>query len=105
MPLRRADDALYTLASNASATGAAVAIKGGEYIFTVEGTAGGATSSLQIQTPNGTWSDIWVYSGSPVRATALPYVQTGIDLPPGNVRLALTGGTPSAINAYLVGMG
>lgn len=105
MPLRRADDALYTLAENASSTGAAVAIKGGEYIFQASGTPGGTTTSLQIQTPNGTWSDIAVYSGSFVRSTNLPYSQTGIDLPPGNVRVAMTGGTPSAIYAYLVGMG
>ena len=105
MPLRRADDVSYTLGANINASGSAVAVKGGEYIFTVEGTAGGTTASLQIQSLNGTWSDIAIYSGSAVKTTTLPYAQTGIDLPPGNVRVALTGGTPSAIYAYLVGMG
>lgn len=105
MTVRRADDVQYTLLSNASATGSAVAIKGGEYIFTVEGTAGGTTASLQIQTPNGTWTDVTVFAGSGVKSTTLPYSQTLIDLPSGNVRCALTGGTPAAIYAYLIGLG
>lgn len=105
MSVRRADDVAYTLAANASGTGSGVVIKGGEYIFTVEGTAGGTTVSLQVQTLNGSWSDISVYSGSVVKSTALPYAQTGIDLPGGSVRLACTGGTPSAVYAYLVGLG
>ncbi len=105
MSVRRADDVQYVLASNVSASGSAVAIKGGEYLFTVEGTASGTTASLQVQTPNGTWTDISVYSGSVIKSTTLPYSQTGVDLPAGNVRVALTGGSPSAVYAYLVGLG
>ena len=105
MPIRRADDAAYTLASNLSATGAAVAIKGGEYQFSAEGTVGGSTISLQFQTPNGTWSDLLIFAGSPVKSTTLPFTQTQIDLPAGNVRMAATGGTPSGLYSYLVGLG
>lgn len=105
MPIRRADDSAYTLGSNISATGSSVAIKGGEYMFTSEGTAGGSTISLQFQSLNGAWSDVSIFSGSLVKSTALPYFQTGITLPAGNVRVACTGGTPSAIYAYLVGEG
>lgn len=105
MSVRRADDTQYTLLSNASATGAAVPIKGGEYHFMVEGTVGATTASLQIQTPNGTWTDVQVFTGSVVKFTVLPGNQSGIDLPACNVRCALTGGTPSAIFAYLVGLG
>jgi hypothetical protein len=105
MPIRRADDSSYTLASNLSATGSAVAIKGGEYQFSAEGTVGGSTISLQFQTPNGTWSDLLIFAGSPVKSTTLPFTQTQIDLPAGNVRMAATGGTPSALYAYLVGLG
>lgn len=105
MSVRRADDVRYDLLINGSATGSGVLIKGGEYIFMVDGTAGGATFSLQIQLPNGTWSDINVYSGSKVSYTTLPSAQTGIDLPGGSVRVAVTGGTPSGIYAYLVGLG
>ena len=105
MPIRRADDSAYTLASNLSATGSAVAIKGGEYQFSAEGTVGGSTISLQFQTPNGTWSDLLIFAGSPVKSTTLPFAQTQIDLPAGNVRMAATGGTPSGLYSYLVGLG
>lgn len=105
MTVRRCDDQPYVLASNASATGNAVVIRGGEYIFLAEGTVGGSTVSLQVQTPNGTWVDVQIFSGSLVKTTTLPFAQTQVDLPAGNVRVALTGGTPSGIYAYLVGLG
>ena len=105
MPIRRADDNNYILASNASATGSAFAVKGGEYLFTAEGTVGGSTISLQIQTPNGTWADVQVFAASPVKSTTLPYIQTGITLPAGNVRMAATGGAPSALYSNLIGLG
>lgn len=105
MPIRRADDTQYQLLSNASATGSAVLIKGGEYQFMVDGTAGGTTASLQVQSPSGAWMDVQVFTGSVVKFTTLPGNQSAIDLPAGSVRCALTGGTPSAINAYLVGLG
>lgn len=105
MPIRRADDALYTLLSNGSATGSAVAVKGGEYQFMVDGTVGSSTISLQFQSPSGVWIDAQVFTGSIVKFTALPGSQTAIDLPACNVRCACTGGTPSGINAYLVGLG
>lgn len=105
MPIRRTDDTQYVLLSSASATGAAVAIKGGEYMFTVEGTVGASTLSLQIQTPNGAWSDVQVFTGSVVKYTVLPGNQSGISLPAGNVRCAATGGSPSGIYAYLIGCG
>jgi hypothetical protein len=105
MSIRRADDNLYTLLSNASATGASVNIRGGEYIFMAEGTASGATIALQVQSPNGTWSTVSVFSNSAVSTTTLPYAQTAVDLPAGAVRVLVTGGTPSALFAYLVGLG
>jgi len=105
MTVRRADDLSYTLLSAGSATGSAVAIKGGEYMVFFDGTIGGSTVSLQVQSPSGTWIDVEVFTGSVVKYTTLPRSQTGIDLPAGNVRCALTGGTPSGINAYLVGLG
>lgn len=105
MPTRRADDTQYALLVNGSSTGSSVAIRGGEYQFMVDGTAGGTTASLQVQSPSGVWMDAQVFTGSVVKFTTLPGNQTAIDLPAGNVRCALTGGTPSAINAYLVGLG
>lgn len=105
MPIRRADDSAYTLLTAGSATGSAVPIKGGEYQFMVDGTVGSSTISLQIQSPSGAWMDVQVFTGSVVKFTTLPGNQSAIDLPAGNVRCACTGGTPSGINAYLVGLG
>lgn len=107
MPMRRADDASYTLLSNVSATGGGTttAIKGGEYMFMAEGTPAGSTVSLQMQSPNGTWADVLIFAGSAVKFTTLPSVQTGISLPAGNVRAACTAGVPLNIYAYLVGLG
>ena len=105
MPVRRADDTQYALLVGGNATGLAVPIRGGEYQFMVDGTIGGSTASLQIQSPSGVWMDVQVFTGSVVKFTTLPGNQSAIDLPAGNVRVALTGGTPSGINAYLVGVG
>lgn len=105
MPTRRADDTQYALLINGNATGVAVPIRGGEYQFMVDGTVGGSTISLQIQSPSGVWMDAQVFTGSIVKFTTLPGNQTAIDLPAGNVRCACAGGTPSGINAYLVGLG
>lgn len=105
MTLRRADDTAYTLAINASATGNAVAVRGGEYVVFFDGNPGGATISLQIQSPNGTWIDASVFTNSIIKYTNLPASQTGIDLPACNVRMAATGGSPTGIYAYLVGLG
>jgi len=105
MPNRRADDTAYTLLSNGSATGAAVMIRGGSYIVQFSGTISGATVSLQIQDGNGSWADVEVFTANAIRYTVLPKAQTGVVLPAGNVRCALTGGSPSGIYAYLVGLG
>jgi len=105
MPIRRCDATSYTLLSNGSANGAAVAIPGGEYTFTAEGTVGASTISLQMQTAQGTWTDVQVFSGSAVKSTTLPFSQTGISLPACNVRMAATGGTPSALYSFLHGVG
>jgi hypothetical protein len=105
MTTRRADDNKYTLLSNASTTGSAFNIRGGQYAFTAEGTAGGATIALQVQTPTGTWSTVSVFNNSAVSTTNLPFDQTDIDLPAGNVRASITGGTGVSVTANLVGLG
>lgn len=105
MPIRRADDSTYALLVNGSATGNPVTIRGGEYIVFFDGTLAGATVSLQVQSPSGVWMDVEVFTGNAVRYTTTPRSQTGVNLPAGSVRCALTGGTPTGINAYLVGNG
>lgn len=103
MPIRRADDQTYTLLNNASATGNGVNILGGEYMFYANGTVGGATVRLETLSPNGVWTTVQVFTGSVVQFTALPANQSGISLPAGQARVSVTGGTPSALFAYLVG--
>ena len=105
MSVRRADDQAYTLATNVAATSSSVAIKGGEYHWYVEGVSGGSTLSLQVQSPNGAWSDVIIFANSAVKTTVLPYNQSQIDLPACNVRMAATGGIPSALYSYLIGLG
>lgn len=111
MPIRRADDQIYTLATAATSTatgantGNGVQIPGGEYQFMVDGTVGGSTISLQLKSPSGVWMDAQVFTGSVVKFTTLPGNQTAIDLPACLVRMAASGGSPSGLNAYLIGLG
>lgn len=105
MPIRRSDDQSYTLLSNGSATGSGVNIPGGEYMFFANGTVGGATVRLEALSPNGTWTPVQVFTGSLVQFTVLPANQSGISLPAGQVRFAVSGGTPSGLSAFLVGCG
>jgi len=74
-------------------------------MFMVEGTVAASTISLQSQAPSGTWMDVQVFTGAVVKFTVLPGNQTGITLPACNVRMAATGGTPSGLSAYLIGLG
>lgn len=104
MSIRR-DDALYVLSSNLSATGSAVQIKGGDYTFFADGTTGGGTIGLQIQTPNGVWATVESFAGGTLVSGALPMAVTRISLPSGAVRMAVLTGSPSAIYAHLQGMG
>lgn len=106
MTVRRSDDNQYSLASAASATGSDVQIKGGQYMFMVSGTVGGSTISLQIKLPDGSYSDVKSLNGNVlISTTALPYAVSAVDLPAGVARVAMSGGTPSNVNAYLVGLG
>lgn len=82
------------LISNGSATGSAVAWSGGYCAFSVEGTFGGTTASLEAQTANGTWIAV----GAETTMTSNGW--GGAFLPPCNIRCSLTGGSPSAIYAY-----
>lgn len=106
MTVRRSDDTAYTLASAGSATGSDVQIKGGEYMFMVSGTVGGSTISLQVKLPDGSYCDVKSLNGNTlISTTSLPFAVSAVDLPAGIARVAMSGGTPSNVNAYLVGLG
>ena len=82
------------LLSNASATGDWKDWGGGSGVFTVVGTFGGATVTLQFQGPDGSTA---VAMGSDTTLTA---AGGGVCVyPPGRIRAAVTGGTPSGLYA------
>lgn len=80
------------LLSNASATGSAVQWGGGRGVFSVVGTFGGATITLQYMGPDGA-----TYIPAAAGATAAGV--TAFELPPGLIRAAVSGGPPSGIYA------
>jgi len=104
MPIRRADDTLYTLGVNLTATGNPVAIKGGEYTLFVDATSNPGAVSLQMQSPSGVWIDVSMY-GSFSRTNSVSLVQAGLYLPAGLARIAVSGGLITALNAFLAGAG
>ena len=80
---------------NANATGSAQDWDGGRAVFMVEGTISGATLQLQYQSPQGTWLAVSGASATAAGASA------AVEVPPGQVRCLVTGGTPSALYAWL----
>ena len=108
MTVRRADDNRYVLGEALTATGDPVDIKGGIYIWYIEGTAGSATDfRLEIQTPNGTWARFRSINNNVVTVAAadMPLSKSPLYLPPGKVRIAVIGGAATSIASYLVGLG
>jgi len=105
MPIRKYDEETRTLLSNGSASGNAVKIPGGEYALILEGTLGGATMGLQMQSPSGAWVPVESFAGGTVTTHTTPVCITPVKLPACNVKAVVTGGTPSALYAYLQGMG
>lgn len=79
------------LLSNASATGTGVSWPGGYGEWWAEGTFGGATLTLQKQTPNGTWMAV------DADAVLTAAGRMGFVLAQGDIRVAVAGGAPSAL--------
>jgi hypothetical protein len=88
------------LLSNASATPSVYTqAVGGRYIWTCEGTFGGATLQLQGKTANGTAIDVLGASMTANGALEV-MIADGSEL-----RVTVTGGSPSALYSYLVSVG
>jgi hypothetical protein len=105
MPNCKVDGGTYPLLVAGSATGAWVPINGGEYAFLLDASTNTGTLSLQMKSPSGAGIDVQVFSGSFVRTMGVAFAQVQIDLPACDVRVALTGGTCTNVNAYLQGCG
>ena len=82
------------LLTNAAATGAAVAYPGGKGFLAVVGTFGGASLQLQYLGPD---SATWVNVGAAITAAG----SVVVEMPPGPVRMAVTGGPPSGLYARI----
>jgi len=88
----------FVLLSNASATGTAVAWPGGKGTVSVSGTFGGATLTLQYLGPDGV---TWLTAGTLTTFTAAG--AANFEAAPGSIRMAVSGGSPSALYATAVG--
>ncbi len=85
------------LLSNASSTGAGRTWNGGQGAFLVAGSLGGATVKLQILGPDGaTWLDVGADAALDAAGAA------GFALPPGQIRAAVSGGSPTGLYALAV---
>lgn len=83
------------LLSNASASGSAVGVQPGRYVFAADGTFNSGTVKLQIQSPDGSsYIDIGGDATLSAEGACL------VDLPGGLVKAAITG-SPSALYATL----
>lgn len=96
----------YTLLSAASATGSPVSgIRGGDYIWRVSGTFGGATATLQTLDLDGT---TWVNvrnSANTADVTATTATSVGVGIGQGaTVRVLISGGTGVSLNSSLAGL-
>jgi len=88
---------MAVLLRNAAVTGDAVTVnQRGEYVFSADGTFGGATITLQLLSPDGTsWLAI-----DDAALTAEGAVLVGLGAS-STVRALVAGGTPSALYAEL----
>lgn len=86
----------YVLAANVDAAvdTSPVSIDGGRYVLVLEAAAYGTTINLQVKGPNGTFINMnaTTYSANQV---------TAYDLPAGQVRMHITGGTTTDLYATL----
>lgn len=82
------------LLENAAATGSAAHWPGGPGVVTAEGTWAGATATLQVLSPNGTWVSTGVTFTANGTAT--------FSAPTADLRIAITGGPPTALYIYAV---
>lgn len=82
---------------SAAGNGAGQPWPGGSGAFISEGTIGGSSLKLQMQTPQATWIDI-----DPALTFATLPNSYGFLIPAGQIRAVLTGGSPVNVYAWAV---
>jgi hypothetical protein len=88
-----------TLLDGAAATGPATTWAGGRGQFKALGSFGGATVTLQILGPDGA---TWLALGAEAALTGPGVVN--FDCPPGQLRAAVSGGSPSGLHAAVASL-
>ncbi len=88
----------YIFLENGSATSGDIDFDGGNAVFFADGTFGGATLTLQIKSPNGTYMTV----GANTTLTAAGCA--GFICCAGALRVLVSGGTPSGLYCYVVGI-
>lgn len=106
LPIGAPTPQAYTLLSAASTTGPArPGIRGGDYIWRVSGTFGGATATLQTLDLDGT---TWVNvrnSANTADVTTTTATSVGVGIGQGaTVRVLISGGSGVSLNSSLAGL-
>lgn len=89
------DRSPITLLSNVAATGSAKNVQAGRWCLSIDGTFNGATAKLQLLSAAGNYVDV----GNEATMTAAGSCL--VDLPDGQVKVAISGGPPSGMYANL----
>lgn len=101
-----ANPSAYTLLTAASATGPAVSgIRGGDYIWQIEGTFGGGTATLQrLGLDGSTWKNVRnAANTADVTATADSSIGVGVGQG-ATMRVLIAGATGASLNSSLAGL-
>lgn len=90
--------ATYSLLANASTSGPNTTVTGGNYLFSIGGTFGGATVTLTATYANGLSATLGTYTSATSNA-CMAIASTA------TVQATVAGGSPSSLNATLGGIG
>ena len=102
--MRRSDDQTYSV-SGISATSAIGPIRGGRYLLNVSGTLGGATVTLDYLGDGTNYTTVTDSRSNTKLSFTAAAAYSGVDLPAGQYRIGISGGTGVSVNASLVGLG
>lgn len=102
--MRRSDDQAYSL-PGISATTTIGPVRGGRYMLNVSGTLGGATVTLDYLGDGTNYTTVTDARSNTKLSFTAAAAYSGVDLPAGQYRIGVTGGTGVSVNASLIGLG